>query len=295
MPHLPGRDTLSGMVVLSQKPAQALLSARDSGANELTISLDLNRSESPVTLGEGSVLLPDGQALTWEQVAEIAERDTACYVVKENTLERVFFFSDTTRRQVSLLPTNAAPTMLLAGFPMHRIKAVDPWEDTRRKIATIAPVSERVLDTATGLGYTAIQAAETAMEVITVEIDPTVLEVGRRNPWSQPLFNNPRIKQEIGNSFDIIKTFPNGHFARIYHDPPTLKLAGELYSLEFYEQTFRVLKRNGKLFHYIGDPDSRHGATVTKGVVRRLRDAGFEKVTAAQEAFGVVALKSGRP
>jgi uncharacterized protein len=282
------------MVVLSQRPARALLAARDAGAESATVTLDLNRSESAVTLSPEGVSLPDGQTLTWGQIGEVAERETSCYVVAGGELERVFFFSDTTRRQVGLLPTRAAPTMLLAGFPMHRIKDVDPWEDTKNKIATLAPVSERVLDTATGLGYTAIQAAETALEVVTVEIDPTVLEVCRRNPWSQPLFDNPRVRQEVGNSFDVIQTFPNGHFARIFHDPPTLKLAGELYSLEFYAQCFRVLKRGGKLFHYIGDPDSRHGATVTKGVNRRLRDAGFEKVTPAPAAFGVVAVKSGR-
>ena len=90
--------------------------------------------------------------------------------------------------------------MLLAGFPMHRIKGIDPQEDTRRKIRAIAPVIGRALDTATGLGYTAIEAAKTASEVVTIELDPIVLEVARRNPWSQPLFTDLRIQQKIGNA-----------------------------------------------------------------------------------------------
>ena len=279
------------MIVLSHYTAEALQAAWTQGQEAVSVSLDLNRTVSDVSLDETGVSLPDGQRLSWEQVAEIRDRETACFRVEGDALHRLHFFSDTTRRQVSLLPTLSAPTMLLAGFPMHRIKEVDPWEDTRRKIAAIGPAIDRVLDTATGLGYTAIQAAETAREVVTVELDPTVLEVCRNNPWSAPLFENPRIQQQIGSSFDHIKTFPDNHFARIYHDPPTLKLAGELYSLEFYEQCYRVLKRGGKFFHYIGDPDSRHGSSTTRGVTRRLRDAGFGKVVSHPEAFGVAVQK----
>ena len=38
-----------------------------------------------------------------------------------------------------------------------------------------------MLDVCTGLGYTAIAAARTAEHVVTIELDPTVLEVARRN------------------------------------------------------------------------------------------------------------------
>ena len=69
-------------------------------------------------------------------------------------------------------------------------------------------------------------------------------------------------------------------------------LAGDLYSLAFYQQAFRVLKQNGRIFHYIGDPESRSGARVTAGVIRRLQDAGFERVVRVPRAFGVVASKA---
>lgn len=60
------------------------------------------------------------------------------------------------------MPTGGAPTLLVAGFPMHRIKGIDPHEDTLIKFQTIAPLVGRVLDTATGLGYTAIEVVKTA-------------------------------------------------------------------------------------------------------------------------------------
>jgi len=52
-----------------------------------------------------------------------------------------------------------------------------------------------------------------------------------------------------------------------------------------------VLKRGGRLFHYIGDPNSKASGNVTKGVMRRLQDAGFKRVVRRPEAFGVVAYK----
>jgi predicted methyltransferase len=77
----------------------------------------------------------------------------------------------------------------------------------------------------------------------------------------------------------------------IIHDPPMFSLAGDLYSLGFYRQAFRVLKNNGRMFHYAGDPQSKSGARVTAGVMRRLQEAGFRRVVRAPRAFGVVAYK----
>jgi predicted methyltransferase len=105
------------------------------------------------------------------------------------------------------------------------------------------------------------------------------------------LFGNPKITQLIGDAFDEIAKLEAESFAAILHDPPMFSLAGDLYSLAFYQQAFRVLKHNGKIFHYIGDPESKSGARVTAGVIRRLREAGFKRVTRAPRAFGVLAHK----
>jgi len=158
-------------------------------------------------------------------------------------------------------------------------------------VRSVKPLVGQVLDTATGLGYTAIEAAKTAAHVTTIELDPTALEVARRNPWSQDLFDNPKITQRIGDSFDVAEALPDAAFTRILHDPPVMSLAGHLYSGEFYQELYRLLRNNGKLFHYIGDPDSKSGRSVTAGVLRRLEQVGFRQVQRAPRAFGVVAVK----
>jgi predicted methyltransferase len=229
--------------------------------------------------------------LVWSDIEKIAVSKNACFAVAEGGTWPVQSFSAITNRFCSLMPTALAPTLLVGGFPMHRIKDTDPYHDTLNKMQAVRPVAGQVLDTATGLGYTAIEASKTAAHVLTVEFDPAVLEVARLNPWSQQLFDNAGITQRMGDIVDIVPTLEDGSFSRIIHDPPTVSLAGELYSLAFYRHLFRLLSRRGRLFHYLGNPSSGHGARVTKGAGRRLREAGFARVRPCPEAFGVVAYK----
>lgn len=95
----------------------------------------------------------------------------------------------------------------------------------------------------------------------------------------------------MGNAYEIVPDFANESFSRIMHDPPTFKLAGELYSGAFYHELYRILKRGGRLFHYIGDPNSKASGGITRGVLKRLQDVGFSRVTRRPEAYGVVAYK----
>ncbi|MBE2201419.1 MAG: methyltransferase domain-containing protein [Anaerolinea sp.] len=278
--------------ILSHYQAQALLQARAAGTAVAAISLDLNLSTSPVTLSPQGVTLPDGRSLTFAQLTTIAANENACYLVTpENEIEKIHFFSETHNRFYSLMPTTGAPTMLVSGFPMHRIKDTDPHQDTISKIKSVSPITGHVLDTTMGLGYTAIMAAQTAVSVTTIELDPTVLDICRHNPWSQDLFTNPKITRLIGDAYDVVAQFPDAHFARILHDPPMFSLAGDLYAAEFYRQLYRILTPKGRLFHYIGDPQSKSGRSVTRGVVRRLQEAGFHRVKPYPQAFGVVAYK----
>ena len=88
-----------------------------------------------------------------------------------------------------------------------------------------------------------------------------------------------------------IWSFRNQEFKRIFHDPPTFSLVGQLYSKEFCGHLYRVLKRGGRLYHSIGDLDSTSGRVVTKGAIRRLQGVGFTRVERRPEAFGLVAAK----
>jgi hypothetical protein len=278
-------------VILSHFHSKPLLELRDSDQPHAKASPDLGLTMVEITITLQGVEFPSGETLSWDAIEEISSSEASCFVIEGGKPRKVLTFSELTNRSYSLMPTHRAPTMLVSGVPMHRIKGTEPHSDTLEKIKAIRPVVGRVLDTATGLGYTAIQAARTAEQVITVELDPAALEIARLNPWSRALFDNPKIAQRIGDSFDVVQEFEDESFTRIIHDPPELALAGHLYSGEFYRQLRRVLRRGGRLFHYVGNPESRSGGTVMRGVVRRLQESGFARVRRCPQAFGVVALK----
>ena len=282
---------LTHPIILSYVQAESLLKAKQQGKTSIEISPDLGLSMVIVTLTSDGVVFPNGEQLDWRSIEKISKSEVNCFILEDDTARPIQVFSEYTNRVCSLMPTRGAPSMLIAGFVMHRIKDIDPMQDTLRKIAAISPVVGRVLDTATGLGYTAIEAARTADEVVTIELDPGAQEMARLNPWSQALFHSPKIHQIMGDAYEVVQSFEDGSFARIIHDPPTFSLAGELYSGVFYQQLFRVLKRGGRLYHYIGDPQSKASGGVTKGALKRLQEAGFARVVRRQEAYGVVAYK----
>jgi predicted methyltransferase len=270
---------------------QPLITARREGRSAAVISLDLGLTAAKVILTHEGIELPDGRSLAWEHIDKVNADVTACFVVHEDGVRKIQVFSGFLNRSYSLMPTAGAPTLLNSGFTMHRIVGIDPYQDTLRKIRAIAPLRGRVLDTATGLGYTAIEAAKTADHVLTIELDPAVLEIARLNPWSGALFHHPAITQMIGDTSEEIRGLDDQSFTRIIHDPPSLSLAGDLYAGQFYRHLFRVLRRGGRLFHYIGNLQSKHGHRVALGVVRRLKDAGFARVVRCPAAFGLVAYR----
>jgi len=282
---------MENLIVLSHIQTLPLLEARATRETRCLVSLDLGITTLEVAIDEQGIELPNGTVATWENVEIIAASENSCFRLVEGEPIKIQLFSELTNQLFSLYPTPKAPTMLISGIPMHRIKGTDPLRDTSEKIKTVRPLTGRVLDTATGLGYTAIEAARTAECVVTIDIDPNALEIARYNPWSQDLFANPKITQRVGDSFDLVEAFEDGSFVRVIHDPPVIGLAGHLYSAVFYAELYRVLKRGGRLFHYIGDPDSRSGRTTTRGVIRRLEDVGFSRVVRRPRAFGVVAQK----
>ncbi len=287
---------MSEIIVVSHFQARPLIEARERGADVAQTSLDLGREEVQVRLETVGVRMGTG-IVPWAVIEEIAKSDTACFAIEDGAARKIQTFSEETGRVYTLYPTAGAPTMLVSGVPMHRIKGIDPMEDTRRKLRTIAPVVGRVLDTATGLGYTAMEAArptgpsDTAPSVLTVELDPAAQSMARANPWSRELFEDERIERRYGDSFEVVRELADASFDRVIHDPPMFSLAGELYSLEFYRELHRVTAPGGRIFHYVGDPESRSGARVTRGVLRRLEEAGFRDLRRRPEAFGVSAAR----
>ena len=279
--------------ILTSDHARRVLEALEARAPRAMVSLDLGRSESEVELcAEGAFI---GDALVTERTLLSVARDTGkCFEVADGVARPVVVFSDETGWSRSLVPTADAPTTVVAGFAMHRVVDTTPLSDTRAKIRALGKPRGRALDTATGLGYTAIELARTCTEVVTVERDPAAIALARRNPWSVELFASPNIERIIGDATEVVKTFAADEFALVLHDPPAVQLGGELYAGTFYAELKRILKPGGRLFHYVGDPKSGAGARVVRGVTRRLADAGFVDVRIDSRAFGVAARAGGR-
>lgn len=278
-------------IILSRFQTKLILDARIETIDTVEVSLDLGLTISEIHLDERGAMLSDNEHLEWKDLEEINQHEVGCFTVDSGRIRKIQLYSEKMNRVYSLMPTAGPPTMLLSGIPMHRIKGTDPRKDTLAKIKTLKPITGQVLDTSTGLGYTAIEAAKSAEKVVTVEIDPAVLDICRLNPWSHRLFEDKRIESRIGDVYEEITQFEDAVFSRIIHDPPTITLAGDLYSAEFYVRLMRVLKPGGLLFHYIGDLTSRSGKRTSRGVVQRLKNAGFRRVVSRKEAFGVIAYR----
>jgi predicted methyltransferase len=281
----------SRLIVLSYLQVETIVQANQAAEPRVMVSPDLGLSKVEARIKPEGIHFPSGGMLNWTDVDKILKSKTGCFQLIEGRIQKIQAFSQTTRRAVSLMPTEGAPTMLLAGFPMHRIKDVDPMQDTRMKVGALKPRNGQALDTATGLGYTGVELAKRVDRVVTIELDPAVVEVARLNPWSAELFRDPKIERRIGDTYDEIENFEDSSFDWILHDPPTFSLAGDLYSRDFYRELLRVLKSGGKIFHYVGDLASRSGRSVGDGAVRRLNEAGFIRVARSNDAFGIVAYK----
>lgn len=277
------------MIVISSNEYLKILEAAGKKSVAAFARLNFSKKESEIKIEDNKAIFPDGQELALEKIN--ADEET-CFIIENNSIRKAILFSPETNKSYKLVATGNAPTVKISGIPMHRIKNINPIEDTREKIRAIAPIKGRVLDTCTGLGYTAIASSKFADEVISIDIDNYMREMARINPYSKELFIKENIKLILGDTFEEIKKFPKAYFDRIIHDPPTFKLAGQLYSLEFYKELYRVLKPNGKLFHYTGEPGKKFkGRDIQGEVLGRLHKAGFKTGYRTKKAAGVVAIK----
>lgn len=281
------------MILLTRPAAEAIRAAAASGAPRARASLDLGRTEADLELADGRVRLPDGQSAAVAALEEVVANPESVYTILDDEPEKVTWFDQETNKVYTLRATAGWPALEISGILMHRIKDTDPKADAESKIRAAGPVRGRVLETCCGLGYSAIHAARTASEVTVFEIDPNVLQMARLNPYSAPLFEeggNIEVRNE--DVAEAIADLPDEGFDVVIHDPPTLAIAGQLYSDDFYRQLFRVLKPRGKLFHYTGDPGSRNRRQDLPGrVAERLKGIGFRSVRREPEALGVSALK----
>lgn len=255
------------------------------------VSLDLGLTETRVSREPDGVILLDGERITLEDLKKVAKRENAAFFAENG---QIYTIAVSNSHFYKLTPTEGAPTIEIDGIRMHRTKDTTPERDTRDKIRALGLRGGMVLDTCTGLGYTAIEALEKgASRVVTVEREPSVLRVALMNPWSRRLFTSEEINHLVGDSFMVVDFFSDGFFDWIIHDPPRLSRAGSLYGLDFYRKLYRVLTEGGGLYHYTGKPRSRYrGVDLRRGVSRRLREAGFRDIRYDERVRGLTCEKT---
>ncbi len=252
--------------------AEEIIRAYREGLGGIYTTLDLGLSTEKITIDSGGEVVLRGrfrleidllEEIDWDKVYEVAENRLRAVLIGNGGVYKL--------KPVS---KSDAPTLEINGIHMHRIVGTTPWRDSLVKVVD-AKVrrGHRVLDTCLGLGYTSIHSMLRGARVESYEIDQNVLEITRHNPWSRKLSD---IVIHHGDIVDNIINYPDESFHRIIHDPPRLTpRTGDLYSLELYREFYRVLKPNGILYHYTGEPGRHGGPRIVKGVGERLRRAGF--------------------
>lgn len=269
--------------------ARRVLDALARGAASVDISVDLNRSSATFALAGDALLLDGEQRLAGEELRRIARKEQRVFVLEAGELE---ILEERDGGYYKLVPTDQAPLLEISGVKMHIAKGINPFESAGKMAAQVVKPGDRVLDTCSGLGYAASAALRLgAREVVSVELSATVIELRRRNPWSQEIYH-PDVTLVQADIGDYIGGLEAESFDAIIHDPPRFSLAGELYGERFYRELYRVLKRRGALFHYTGNPYKvKRGDGFMEQAGKRLGAAGFGKVVKVAELMGLRAVK----
>jgi len=247
-------------------------------------NVDFGTTKIKLIKQEQKAIFEDGVILNLNETV----KDNFCYLIDDQGLRKIAFFSSITNKFYKLIPTKDWPTISISSTPMHRRDS--PKSDSYNKIDLIRPYGE-VLDTCMGLGYTAILASQKAKKIITYERDETVFMIAKMNPLSRGLFQPGNIlieKKDVNLAINEIKSYT---FDCIIHDPPTFKISPELFSEQFYKEMFRVLKEKGKVFHYAPLYKVKQGFDFPKKIKEKLKKTGFKNISYSQRAGGFLCQK----
>ena len=271
--------------LLTLKVHDTLRAAAFTGATIVECSLDLERSTTRVNV--------DTAGWNWlgqrfPYLENCKDRTIYCWV--DEAFQPLARF---TTSLIKLVPTEwGPPTFEIDGIKMLPTAQVSPYADAERKVGLIQPRGKVILDTCGGLGYFAAWCVRgQAKQVLSYEKNPDVIWLRSLNPWSPQNCNQPGsgLTLTVGDIVEHIVSLPSESVDAILHDPPRFGIAGELYAQVFYVHLARVLKRQGRLFHYTGTPNKlTSGRDVPNEVSKRLRLAGF---SAELNGDGVLAVK----
>ncbi len=278
MPHYAGP-------LLTRPLGEALIAARDAGADTWTGSLDLGRSSGEARL-DADAWEWRGQRYPWPGKL----KDRTIHYWDGDEFAAVSRYSGAL---IKLVPTEwGAPTFEIDGIKMLPTAKASPMEDAQRKVALVQPRGKTVLDTCGGLGYFAACCLEAgATRIQSFEKNADVLWLRTLNPWSPdpeaPEFDG-RLQLAHDDVTQAIMQIADASVDALLHDPPRFGIAGELYSQVFYDQLARVLRRGGRLFHYTGSPNTlTSGRNVPREVATRLEKSGFKAELALDGVLGM--------
>lgn len=251
------------MHILSSDHIRKIHQAIKNKKKEVAVSLDLGKTITKIQLTEDSPLI-EGNII---QLPKVRDKDKSCYLIKGKSIEKMQYMSEYTGEFYKLIPTSGRPLLQISGTSMHKQPFIERIVKEQLK--------GNVLDAGTGLGYTAMAAAKTAKQVTTIEHDPTIVILQKLNPWSQELFTRKNITCIEGDAPDHIKRMPKESFDAIIYDAGTPRSSGDFFSTENYAETYRILKRNGKIYHYLPQPQVKQGRDFAGEIVKRLLELGL--------------------
>ena len=263
--------------IISSRDLRNIIDAIEKGLKTIDLSLDLGLTQTKINLDKQGFYVQEKLIIP----KKIKETDKSCYLIREGGLEKVQYFAE--GRLYKLIPTNNRPILQISGTSMHKKDFLDKLSRDRLR--------GMVLDSGTGLGYSSIIASKTAQDVITIEIDENVLEVAKLNPYSQELFKNKNIKSIVGNLVEEIKEFKDKEFDNIIFDAGTVKSSDAFFSLNNYREVYRVLKNEGRLYHYLPRHQIKIGRDFASEIIARLKKAGFKKIYRNKEGSYIIAEK----
>ncbi len=264
------------------------------GDRSIDISLDLGQSLTELIFSKDGLLKMDEYQINIPPEIYSSEDQRTIWKLDGTEWTKWEYFDQLSGRYYKMIFTGAGkpPTIEISGIKMHATLAGDPSVDTRRKLESLRKIRGTVLDTSLGLGYTAIAASEyeNVDRVVVCERDPVMMQFCRENPWSQKIFTSLFIHPILIPSQDFIRTVPDRYFDIVIHDPPRFALAPEVYTENFYQDLFRVLRPGGKLYHYTGDPNRRtRRHSLADQSARLLKRVGFNNIQ--KSYYGVTAKK----
>jgi len=252
----------------------------------INVSFDLGMEENIYSAEELKAKLP---------LDEIKGEWVYIYDDQTRSLERLALFTDHLYR---VRVINGFPILEIDGVRMNLLKEVNPVEYARRVVEGLkVRRGMDVLECCMGLGYITAELVRRGARVWAVEKRREVVELSRATPWFSHLHSHERVKVVNKPIEEFVEEAREEglRFHRIVHDPPSPRMAGELYSRKLYRAYRDVVREKGMLYHYSGLPGQQRGWDEVERTARRLEEAGWRVVRKDRLLKGVFAVPAPSP